>query len=140
MSQWQYNPELKVQFKRIWMGGLQAFLGWTPERVEDWAAHYEDDLDNRNPINLFFHEPALYYIVGMFIPTSLRDRLDGSSFVKLKSNVMISITMRGQLQPDLPDFDWDAAKVRVDELFTRYEAGLLEPDLETSLKTSKPKV
>lgn len=116
---WKYDPQLKVRYKSTWLGALQTFLGWTPEQVDAWSLGHEDDLNNAEPRSLFFHQPPLHYVAYLIIPEVFKD-LDYSDFCQVKVAMMLAITQNGKSFPEAKDFDWMAAKSRVDRALSEH--------------------
>ena len=105
-------------YKEVWTKMLGVFLHWMPKQVEEWSMKWADGLEHGN--NLFYHERASWYVVPLLIPGELAEKLDSIGYNKLEGEILLAI-QSGNLDFETdPDFDWFAAKGRVEYLLDTY--------------------
>ncbi len=112
---------LRERYVAVWRQILRGWLRWSAERFDDWIARFDADLNDKgNP--LFYHEDELYYVVAQLVPRDLGEQLmwvpsrrSYSSLGELLADLDEAIRGR-PVMPEWggPDFDWDAARQRVE--------------------------
>ncbi len=120
-------------YLNVWNKILSTFLGWSPDRIDAWAAKWADglsgmDLDPPNRWGWFYHETAISYVTRLLIPDELWGRLSTKEKNQLQSDIERAITFGETNIKQRQDYDWGAAKLRVEAVLGRY--GSLLPDSE----------
>lgn len=98
------------EYRKTWIVVLTKINGWSEPQAKEWAEQWRD-------IQMLGHEFPCYYVSPALIPTELKKSLDEHSIMKLGWAVQEAIEhpQGGKVwfPLDDPNFDWDAAKKRV---------------------------
>jgi hypothetical protein len=123
-----------------WRPILMDWLGWSPRRFDRWVARWDVDLNDAGD-GLFYHEDELYWILRLLVPDDLARRLiqqrtrgtcndlDEVLFQELHPAIMGG---HREVNWGTPEYDWDAAKKRVEQVLAKYGAALPPPNHVTS--------
>jgi hypothetical protein len=96
-------------YVRTWELVLGHFLGWTEQRVRDWAREeWGDELDGKNG-GLFYHWSETHYVARLLIPAGAADELDAMARLRLGDAIEHAL---GRPLSEHP-YDWAAARERV---------------------------
>jgi hypothetical protein len=116
------SAALKPRYLRAWSNILSVFLGWTKERIDRWASTWEEGLNSSASEikGWFYHETAEYYVVPFLIPDTLRRRLTPIELNHLGERLQRAITLGNSRIEFADDYDWYAAKGRVEAVLGEY--------------------
>lgn len=118
-------PPEKEDYLRIWKKLCAYFFGWPEGPVLEWARRYEDGLNNVAPG--FYNATPARYVAPLLVPERLRDKLRGFGLVVLQSRLQHAIEGGNDPFFDLdPDYDWSAARERVEAVLNAYGGSLTE--------------
>lgn len=133
---WPLEPSLrdeiaadhKPMYLWFWQRVLREMLGWSEARVHEWAKQFEAGLNVEDP--QFYEELPTYYLVDLLTPNSLQDRLKGMQWVRFKEEIEVAIWGWINAPSDLfeADFDFKAARERVEELLAEYGESIPQRD------------
>ncbi len=112
---------------RTWVRLFNVLAGWPEEVVLKWAQHYQDRL--ADPDDVFFHEPASYHALPALIPPRLRG-MHPYDRMRLEGQIQDAIEDGDAFWDNRPDFDWEAAKRRVECVLNKYGESLTSLRLE----------
>jgi hypothetical protein len=119
MTDDEYYRVNKAEYLQAWSRVLAIMLGWSEDRVMQWARLYGRLLDGGDE-GLFYHETPIYYVAPLLLPETLKRRLDGLQQIQLCGRIQSAI-QQGDSFCDLnPDHDWHAAKERVEKILSAY--------------------
>ncbi len=124
--------ENKPFYIAAWKHVLVDWLHWPDERFERWIKVHEVDLEDRgNP--LFYHLEALGYVKLFLIPDRLALRLDAMRNEGTPPSHRLASRLEGAIGPGTevtcnPEFDWNAARERVEAALKEYGEALPGPD------------
>jgi len=93
------QTDMKRVYLNSWTKAFATFLGWSQEKVMEWARQYEQELTN--PDCFFYHETAMYYVVPFLIPIRLHRELPPMELLRLRGRLEGAI--QGGAAPDLPE-------------------------------------
>ena len=97
-----------------WKILLNNLLGWPEEKTIAWAQeHHADDLKGKS--DFFERERPCYYITALFFQESQLMSLLKYGIDKFEDEIQMAIYNRSK-HPLEPDYDWDAARQRVNEV------------------------
>ena len=116
-------------YLNVWHSILSTFLGWSPDRIDAWAAKWADrlngmDYDPPNRYGFFYHNTAIYFVTRLMIPDELWGRLNYKEKNQLQSEIEQAITLGDTAIEQRHAHDWGTAKLRVEALLGRYESSL----------------
>jgi hypothetical protein len=110
-------------YEAVWRRVLEGWLRWPKERVDRFILNYDDDLNDQNSI--FYHDVALYYVIPRLIPSHLG--LEIGAYCSLYSSIDQAIGPTLEVERN-PQFDWEAAKSRVEAVLASHDAALPGPE------------
>jgi hypothetical protein len=114
----------KPRYIRVWRNVLADWLGWSDKRVAKFISGWEADLDGRG--GLVYHENAIHWVVGRLISKRLEQKLKAASPQDSRAVLRFSWRLADAIQsqstgnPENDDFDWEAARRRVDAVLSEY--------------------
>lgn len=111
------NGELsrnRPYYLAAWQPILMGWLGWSPKRYDRWVARWDVDLNDAGD-GLFYHEDELFWILRLEV--LLQELYPGGPH---------------KVNWGTPEYDWNAAKQRVEEVLAKYGAALPPPNHVTS--------
>lgn len=126
-----YNSDIHSEgeaYRQIWRYLLNAWLGWSTERIESWIEVFEEEL-SESKASLLFNETPFWYIVLLLIPVALEERLRGSNddrLVELERRLLDAVHRYGDHQAE-KNYDWEAARRRVEAVLAEVGEGLPKP-------------
>lgn len=107
-----------------WILILQNLLGWTEDRVIDWAyKHHADDLLGKNI--MFNHELPCHYITDLLIPENKLILMSGLERSKILSKIEMAIYYQNK-GPLNSGYDWVSACQRVNDVLKEVDTSLPE--------------
>ena len=112
------------EYLEEWKLLLKKLLKWTEEETVAWAQeHHAEDLKGKNI--WFDHEYPCYYIVHLFVP---KDKI--MMVARIGESKFLGKIQRAIYSPDenlfSPNYDWDAARQRVNDVLREIDASLPE--------------
>lgn len=110
--------KLKAIYYGVWKNAFREFLGWSEERVERWAQRFWLMQEGESG---FYHESELYYLSQWLVPARFSGT-PGRGRVGFRIEDAIHSGNIGDVSE--PDFDWQAAKVRVEATLNAVGASL----------------
>lgn len=129
------NDDDRKQFEHYvetWVRALQVFARRPKSTVLEWARRFEYDITP----GLFFHELPMYYVAEVIVPPRLESSLHVFDLIKLREQILDVIENGDPFCDEDPDFDWEAAKDRVERLLNEYGDSL--SNLRLNEGESKP--
>jgi hypothetical protein len=116
------NPDV-AQYVKLWYAIFGEFLGWTRAEVIRWAEQYETEIkEDRFPFN---HETPVYYVTPVLVPQSIRSKMHGFELIHFENRLESTIKGYGEPLWAKPDeYDWKAAKQRVESILNEYGESL----------------
>lgn len=118
----QQTPILDTRdhYLRHWVLLFEELLGWPKERTLKWAQCFDDDLNGRKGFSWFYHEDPYYYALKIVISESIPAEIpDFHQRSKLEEDIYNAICSHGSEPIWLSPYDWDAARVRVNAIFSK---------------------
>lgn len=129
------NDDDRKEFEHYvetWVRALQVFARCPKSTVLEWARLFEY---NVTP-GWFFHELPMYYVAEVIVPPRLESSLHVFDLIKLREQILDVIENGDPFCDEDPDFDWEAAKDRVERLLNEYGDSL--SNLRLNEGESKP--
>lgn len=126
---------LRERYVAVWRQLLCGWLGWPAERFDAFVAGWESGLAGEWLDGLFYHYDELYYVLGFLVPDDLAERLrlqrtgqHYNDLAALEAELGDAITGR-PVSPTWgsPQYDWTAARARVEAVLARYGGSLPTP-------------
>lgn len=123
-----------------WRSILVGWLGWSPDRFDRWVSRWDADLNDEGD-GWFYHEDELYWILQLLVPDNLARRLEQRRTRRMYNDLAellfeeLSPAIMGGSQKvnwGTPEYDWLAAKKRVEEVLAKYGSALPSADHVTS--------
>ena len=112
-----FKSKTGTAYYTVWCKALGTFLGWSEEEVYRWASRFTRRLDNDD--DLLYNDTPMQCIADLFIPKALTDKLSQDKRRELRREIRYAIEINGSGSTFRNDFDWDAAKARVNEVLER---------------------
>jgi hypothetical protein len=115
------RTEVGQLYVRTWAVVLGNLLGWPPDRVERWARRHEAGLSGRDP--WFTHRNELDYISYLFVPRSVRARVQGLDLLRFCWRIERAIMSQGS---DVAGshYNWQIARDRINAILGEYGESL----------------
>lgn len=111
-------------YLKEWIVILNNLLGWSEEKTIAWAKeHHSVDLAGENV--WFDHEFPCHYMTELVVPENKLISLAGLERVKLLEKIQVAICKQS-LSLLSPDYDWAAARRRVNEVLKEINTSLPE--------------
>lgn len=132
---WQEDWHLFVRSRSWWVIAMRELLGWGEERTLRWSEKWEEYVRQNPPstTGAFLHEAPAYYILPLLMPRSLRRRI-GRGEINMSSvdtDLQRAIENRQGLRCySDPEYDWAAARSRVEAVLAGYGERLPGPEDE----------
>jgi hypothetical protein len=121
MTEQEEHEFAKQHYARIWRCALKEFLNWSEKKITGWIEPRLQDFDRPSLIR---NEAPIWYVVPWLIPQELADKLAGARLARFErylEHVIQGVDPNWELDPD---FDWGAARERVEKALRRYGAEL----------------
>jgi hypothetical protein len=128
-----YYREMKIIYLKVWSNCLSTFLNWPQEEIDKitdyWRDWLEGNLFRQMPMldghddGGFYHETPIYYITSYLVPDSIKKRLDAHRLLILKNRIEQAILHSHpvvEIESAPFDFDWKAAKQKVESILNEY--------------------
>ncbi|MFL5342536.1 MAG: hypothetical protein ACJ8F7_20510 [Gemmataceae bacterium] len=130
----------RPHYLAAWRAILVGWLGWSLVRFDRWVARWDADLNDEGD-GWLYHEDELYWVLQLLVPDVLALRLQQQRTKRMHND--LAEFLFAELQPAIksgsqsanwggPDYDWRAAKKRVEEVLANYGAALPSSDYVTS--------
>lgn len=116
---------LRSYYLTFWGDLLRGMLDWTPEQVAEWSEFWDTPEDLQDVNSLFYHEDPLYYVISAVAPIRIWRTLSFREGRGLE-NELIGAVILGAGRDWETRIDWQAARVRVEEVLNRYGCSLAE--------------
>jgi hypothetical protein len=113
----------REHYLQTWTHVLGIFLGWSEDEVMRWADRYIEFM-NETGMGIFYHETPIYYIVPELVPGALARKLDAHELMSLDARIETTIYNGDSCCDSRPDFDWHAARDRVERVLNEYGESL----------------
>ncbi|MBN2294103.1 MAG: hypothetical protein JXM70_16875 [Pirellulales bacterium] len=112
--------EYKPYYLEFWNCALYELLGWSEDRIHEWALQYDADLDSKN-VTLFYHETPSYYISPLFITDKIRSQLE-----ELEQDQKIAWPIASILDNEEPilEANWPQIRTKINEILNKYGESL----------------
>lgn len=119
---------------------MVGWLGWSPDRFDRWVAKWDVDLNDEGNV-WFYHEDELYWILQLLVPDDLALRLQQQRTRRMYNDLAellfeeLSPAIKGgsrKVNWGTPEYDWHAAKMRVEQVLAKYGTVLPSADHVTS--------
>jgi hypothetical protein len=123
MNETEITTEVGRSTFRFWRAGLRAVLGWSDERISQWAAQWKEQLNNEN--SFLFHRTAVRILAPALIPDELERKIVPSGqYVDLICDLEVALNIADDF-PDLdPNYDWQSARERVQKVLRKHGGNL----------------
>lgn len=121
------NDDAKAYYTS-WVRILGEFLGWSETRVLKWSVQFETLLNNQN--SLLYREHGPLYVTPLLVPASIKSKLNPYDLMVFRER------LAGAIQADdlncefTEEYDWKAAKERVDAVLAEYGESLAQVRVE----------
>lgn len=126
----QTEPERnnRDHYLSAWKKVFHVFLGWSEADALKWAEWCDEFLEPDDNA-MFYHEPPMYYVALGLVPKRLTMSLEGMELTRFGWRIQDLIEDGDEFCSCKPDFDWQAAKIRVEKLLNEYGESLenIEP-------------
>ncbi|QDV50098.1 hypothetical protein [Gimesia fumaroli] len=113
---------------------LGRLLGWSPERVIEWAQQFEDQLENP----WFDYEGFFRYICKALIPPETFQRLTPDELQSLQNSLHEPLIPRFWLGDKPDDRGWKIVRLQIDTCIGLYDKEYLKNKKVISLKDLEP--
>ena len=113
-----YIEEEKPFYIRVWRRVLVGFLGWPDPMFEVFVAKWNERLND--PSHGFYHEAPLRYVTRLLIPYQLQSTLNVRQADRFQEQIEKAIDGGDCFSYTGDDFDWEAARQRVERLLAEY--------------------
>ncbi len=110
----------------VWSRILGDWLRWPEQRIQRFIARWEEDLTA--PDQMFFHDSPIEYVSDVLQPRSLRNRYVGPDDDPVEVTHAIEHSVNQDYHYNSAQYDWAAARRRVEVVLARYGASLPSPD------------
>ena len=113
------SPDRETQeyYLAVWRVALARLLGWPEDRILAWTSTTGQEYLQSSHLN---HEYPAYYIVPHLIPRSLARVLPLRRYWELVSAVIRTLEITSELGMLHPEYDWAAARQRLDALLDEF--------------------
>ena len=130
-----------------WRGVLVGCLGWPEARYCTWVSAWEDRITRELhgwSDGWFYHEDEMHFVLRLLVTDELADRLQKQRTKRMYNDLAhllheeLRPAIRGQTWPsswEPDDFDWLAAKERVETVLQIYGAELPKLDEVTKYES-----
>ena len=115
-----------------WVRILEEFLGWTETRVLKWAVQFETLLNNQN--SLLYREHSPLYLTPLLVPASVKAKLNPYDLMVFRERLAGAIHADDLSCEFADEYDWKAAKERVDAVLAEYGESLAQVKVEHDKK------
>jgi hypothetical protein len=105
--------------KQEWRLLLTNLLGWSEDQMSDWIGKWCDRL-GPDGIGVLMHETAQYYVAPLLVPQEVWLRLSRGESNMLIAMLDGAIRSTDSTPMTSNQFDWRAAKARIDLILSRY--------------------
>jgi hypothetical protein len=106
------------EYREVWQRALSEIAEWGDDEIEEFLAQ----MDQRPVTSTFFSGGPLQFVLEELLPPTERKNPDGTTNLRLMWELekVISPNINEEFEPD---FDWKAAKERVDAFWTQRGIG-----------------
>ena len=133
-----YAPpsELSVHLA-VWHQVLGGWLSWPEHRIEAFVTRWRKFFDpppDADPevaasfVRQFYHHWPAERVTNLLLSPSLRRRCTSNELFQIEREIQAAIYQRDWQAHCLPDYDWEAARKRVETVLERHSASLPKPD------------
>ena len=125
MNEPNENPEdidIEEVYLRVWKSALGEFLGWTLERINQWATPFYGSMYEGS---FLYHDAPLSFVANELVPKAIRSDSTQSPY-HFRARIEDAITDGHMLCESDQDFDWTAARNRVELLLATVGSSLAD--------------
>jgi hypothetical protein len=139
----QESTVIYADYLATWRWILVGWLHWPEARFAAWVSCWQEKLNTNEDgwRDWFYHEDELHYVLPLLVPLDLAERLSRQRTRRMYND--LAELMFEELHPaimgcprkkdwGMPEYDWDAAKKRVEEILAKYGTALPSADHVTS--------
>lgn len=112
---------MKQRYIDTWKQLLMNLLGWTDEQVNEWiASTWSRELDDAS--NIIYHDPPVYWIVGLIADESDIGDLSGREYARLQRDVLDALDIE---TPNVQhEGNWTVYRQRINDILSKYNGEL----------------
>jgi hypothetical protein len=116
------STEVGNEYFEYWAEVLHQLLGWDRRHVMIWALQFESQINDEN--SLLFHEEPGFYLATLLVPDSIKERTTRIETIRLAGRLVQSIYLGRADEGSARDYDWEAAKHRLNAILAEYGENL----------------
>jgi hypothetical protein len=130
------------EYVAVWRRILGGWLHWPAPRIERFVARWEEELTAPEPAEsqMFFHDTPIEYLSQLLQPPSLRARRIGPDDDPMEITHKIEHAVNVDYAYNSDQYDWDAARARVEAVLAEYGAVLPRPEQPAWYEEEDPKI
>lgn len=131
------------EYVAVWRRILEGWLHWPEARIQRFIARWEEELTAPEPSvdsQLFFHDTPIEYVSSLLQPPSLRARPIGPEDDPVEIEHKIERAVNQDYACNSNQYDWDAARRRVEAVLAEYGAVLPTPDQPAPYEEEDPTI
>lgn len=131
------------EYVSVWRRILEGWLGWQEPRVQRFIERWEEELtapESSMDSQMFFHDSPIEYVSHLLQPPSLRNRPIGPDDDPVEIEHKIEHAVNQDYACNSDQYDWEAARRRVEAVLAEYGASLPTPDQPAWYEEEDPKI
>jgi hypothetical protein len=119
------NPHM-AYYLTTWKELLAALLGWSGDRVLEWARETGKLEFMADPDDMFFHETPEYWVKYLLVPEDLKRRLPSHEWIEIANRIWAVLDQESTDFP--PRKDWRMIRKKVERILAGYGTSLARVD------------
>ena len=124
MNENEITTEMGRIYWRFWHAGLRGLLGWSDERISQWAERFRHPLnDAHSPL---FNYTAANIMAQVLIADELRQRISNEGRLDLEKKIEDALNKPDAFPEEAKNYDWQSARERIQRILREYGNNLPE--------------
>ena len=119
-------PKEAEGYLTVWRLVLCHWLHWPEERIGKFIERWQRWMFGEP--GGFYNELPFHYLTQVLMSPDMRRRYKGGERISIQSDVEGAVIAGDCFAHLRPDYDWDAARVRVEQVLARYNGALPRPE------------
>lgn len=118
-----HTPAKTEDYVAVWQRVLSRWLSWPEPRIERFIHRFRPFAEPETRMD----RTPVWFLTDVLEPPSLHQRYQGGDRIRIDLELEVAVLGEDFAAHLQPDFDWEAARTRVEVVLARYGASFPKP-------------